>query len=269
VAVHPPSTRVAFFSRWNRIGILTSFVACCCVHFYSRSIIFADSCDASPEIPLEIHCSSSDLSSKLGQPKNVSIGSLLIDQNWEAALSMAEEKPGVANEWFYGVGDDLDPAIDDIHSQQGEDCVVWKRLALHMCCRYRAPVGLVEVLLEALPQAVTSPDPNCGSLPIHLACAHKSSFRVIKLLLLHAPTTTKAVDMHGRLPLHYAVTAKAHFAIIELLLEADPTSALAVDADKKTPLHLAEEAYGNKNAVVTLLSVVTSVLQKGADTVIF
>lgn len=227
-----------------------------------RSLLFVDSFDTREraEVPWEIQCETSP-SSQPGkkEDKNATISSLLVTQDWEGALSLAEEDPQHAKEWFYGVDDDLDPTIDDIHDENGG---VWKRLALHMACRYRAPVGLVEVLLDSYPQAATSPDPNCGSLPIHLACQHKASYRVIKALLLRAPTCTKAVDKRGRLPLHYAVLAKAHYAVVELLVESDPVASLAVDEDKKNPLELAKQAYGRRNVVVRLLEMVTLVLQK-------
>ena len=217
----------------------------------------------SPEIPLEIHCASSSSSATtLGPDKNASLlSSLLMAQDWEGALSLAEDKPTYATEWFYGCGDRLDPTIEELHP--GDDYDVWRRTALHSACRYRAPVGLVKVLVEAYPVAVTSPDPHCGSLPVHLACRHKSSYRVIKLLLAHSPATSKAVDNCGRLPLHHAVLAKAHYAIVELLVEVDPAAVLAIDKDNQTPLDLAKGAYGPKSAVVVrLLEMVTLVLTK-------
>ena len=218
----------------------------------------------SPEIPLEIHCASSTSSATtLGPDKNASLlSSLLIAQDWEGALSLAEDKPSYAKEWFYGCGDRLDPTMEDLRPGDDSD-TLWRRTALHSACRYRAPVGLVQVLLKAHPVAVTSPDPHCGSLPIHLACRYKASYRVLKLLLTHAPGTSKAVDGRGRLPLHHAVLAKAHYAIVELLVEADPAAVLAMDEDKQTPLDLAREEYGLKSAVVVrLLEMVTLVLTK-------
>ncbi|CAB9499696.1 Ankyrin Repeat [Seminavis robusta] len=231
------------------------------------SLLFVDSFDASREVPWEIHCSSSS-SSILGSPKRTaSISSLLIAQDWEAALALAEDDPKLAQEWFHGVDDRLDPTIDDVEYDDGTDedakqCIVWKRLALHLACCYRAPVGLVDVLLKAYPQAATSLDPNGGFLPLHLACQHKSSYRVVKSLLVHAPTTTKSVCNRGRNPLHYAVTAKAHYAIVELLLEVDPAAALAADEENQTPLDLAKQVYGKKNVIVRLLEMVTLVLEK-------
>lgn len=217
----------------------------------------------SPDIPSEIHCTSSASSATtLGPDKNASLlSSLLIAQNWEGALSLAEDKPNYAKEWFYGCGDRLDPTIQELCP--GDDYDVWRRTALHSACRYRAPVGLVQVLLEAYPVAATSPDPHNGSLPIHLACHHKASYRVLKLLLTHSPGTSKAVDCRGRLPLHHAVLAKAHYAIVELLVEVDPDAVLAQDKDHQTPLDLARAEYGPKSAVVVrLLEMVTLVLTK-------
>ena len=203
-----------------------------------------------------------------GSPKGVAISSLLIAQDWEGALSLAEDDPQHAKEWFYGVDDRLDPTIDDISNEgdesdkDGNPCFVWKRQALHLACVYRAPVGLVEVLLEAYPHAATSPDPHCGSLPIHLACQNRTSYRVVKSLLVHSPSTSKAMDKLGRLPLHYAVIAKAHYAIVELLLNVDPSAALAADKYSQTPLDLAKQTHGKKNVVVRLLEMVTMVHHK-------
>ena len=247
---------------WQQYHSLTSLVILTmCVACSTRSLIFMDSYEASPDIPLDIHFASSDASTQ-EKPKQASLSALLIAQDWEGALSLAEYRPHHASEWFHGCGDKVDPTIEELHPD--DECDVWKRLALHLACRYRAPVGLVEVLLEAYPAAATSPDPNCGSLPLHLACRHKSSYRVIKLLLNHAPTTSKAVDIRGRLPLHHAVLAQAHYAIVELLLKEDPAAALAIDTNHQTPLDLAKITYGHpkKSAVVRLLEWVTLVLKK-------
>jgi hypothetical protein len=198
----------------------------------------------------------------LGLPKNVSIHSLLIAQNWESALNLIEGDEGYAQEWFFGVDDRLDPDIDDISSSGDQTCVVWKRLAIHLACVYRAPVGLVEVLLKAYPKGATCSDPHSGSLPLHLACQHRASFRVIKALLVHAPATAKAVDNRGRLALHYAVLAKAHYAIVELLVEMDPNAVLAKDKDQKTPLDMARDTFGGESINVRLLEMISLVLQK-------
>lgn len=229
-------------------------------------MIFVDSCDASKDIPWEIHISSSCSTSSRSEnipPKSVSIHSLLMAQDWEAALSLAEDDPCHAQEWFYGVEDHLDPTIDDIPR---EGAVVWKRLAIHLACVYRAPVGLVEVLVQAHPKGAISPDPHSGSLPLHLACQHGASFRVLRALLIHAPASTKAVDHCGRLAMHHAVLAKAHYAIIELLVKADAQAVLAVDQNQHTPLDLARESYGKRNVIVRLLEMVTLVLQKPSIT---
>lgn len=191
--------------------------------------------------------------------KSISIHSLLLQKDWEGALSLAEDDPEQAKEWFFGVDDQLDPSIDEIPESE---CEVWKRLALHIACAYRAPVGLVEVLLHANPDGATSCDPRSGDLPIHLACQHKASYRVIKALLNHSPITTKAVNSRGHSPLHHAVLAKAHYAVIELLVQTDPESILATDQDEQTPLELARKAYGRNSIIVRLLEMVKLVLEK-------
>lgn len=201
-----------------------------------------------------------DSAVELRRSKTTSIHSLLMAKDWEGALSLAEDNPRHAQEWFYGVDDHQDETIHGM--METKKSTVWKRLALHLACVYRAPVGLVDVLLQANPKAATSTDPHSGVLPIHLACHYGSSYRLIKALLMHAPQTTKAVDNHGSSPLHRAVLAKSHYAIIELLVIADPVAVLVRNRNEKTPLDLAVETYGKDSIMTRLLEMVTLAQQR-------
>lgn len=216
-----------------------------------------DSHDGLSKIPDEIHCSSSDLVHSLVSTRSISLQSLLMAQDWEAALCLAEDDPQQAQEWIYGAENGL------VRNTSKADQVVWKRLALHLACVHRAPVGLVEVLIEAYPDAASMPEPHSGCLPLHYACQYRASFRVIKALLVHCSAATKAVDHHGRLPLHYAILSSCHYAIIELLVTIDPESSLVMEPSHKLSLPaLAKNMYGPRSPVVRLLEMVSSVFQK-------
>ncbi len=59
-----------------------------------------------------------------------------------------------------------------------------KGLLLHHACKQRAPLELIEMLLDNDTDKRTSLEKDdCGRLPIHLACYSKAPVEVIQLLL--------------------------------------------------------------------------------------
>jgi len=189
-------------------------------------------------------------------------------RNWEVSQDLLkdEDRKHEASEWFHGCGDHLDPSIDELYPD--DECFVWKRLPLHLACQFKAPPRLVHDLIQANPAAVTSADPNCGSLPLHLACAHGAAYRVIKELLELEPGTIRAVDQHGRLPLHYAATGKTDYVTMTYLIEMDYEAVLAKDKDGKTPVDYAKLAYSARHESLRLLEVVAYVAGKMKKSVV-
>lgn len=168
------------------------------------------------------------------QPRRVSLFAMLLSQEWEDALALVEEDPSQASIWHYGID---------------ENNVPWKRLPLHLVCAWNAPVGLVQVILHAFPDAATSVDPYDGSLPLHVACQiMEPDLQVVRLLLKAYSSSTRAVDMNGRCPLHYAALGAARaadatnpsipYAVLQVLVQEDPESVLCRDRLGKTPSEL-------------------------------
>jgi ankyrin repeat protein len=67
------------------------------------------------------------------------------------------------------------------------------------------------------PLAIRTPD-NLGGLPLHVACHHHESSKVVDYLVGLDPNTLTAVDRVGNTPLHVACLG-ANYDIIALLLE--------------------------------------------------
>jgi len=183
-----------------------------------------------------------------------SITLLLSTKDWTGALAAVEDDPSAASVWLYGVNDD----DDDV----GASLTVWKRLPIQLACAYGAPVGLVEVLLQAYPAGGTAADPRTGFLPLHTACQSGATLAVIRALLSSSPEATKAVDIQGRLPVHVAVVQAAAYTVVEAMVEHDPDSAVALDQDGNTPLDYAVQCYGRNHVVVELLTMVGVFLQE-------
>jgi hypothetical protein len=206
-------------------------------------------------LPVEIKCGSTaskSLSASSSVPKTnqTPLFSMLTHGNWDAAIALIESEPTQAREWYYGM--DKAPSLDATKPP----AILWKRLALHVACVVSAPLGIVELLIQAYPQALELPDPHNGSIPLHLACMKGGSLPVLRTLLQARPATTKGVDARGRLPIHYAILSKANYGVVELLIRHDPASVLCPDQEGKTPLQLAQHSYPAGSYVLGLLELV-------------
>jgi hypothetical protein len=169
---------------------------------------------------------------------------LILDEEWAKAVSVVEEDPSAARKWHYGVDAETVGAM------------VWKRLPMHLACANGAPVGLIEVLLQAFPEATTVEDPHDGCLPLHIACRAQASLPVIQRLVDACPGTVLAVDGGGRVSLHVAVASQAPYGVLEFLLRQDPESVVAVDQHGRTPMDYAMELYSDGHIITELLTLV-------------
>lgn len=73
-------------------------------------------------------------------------------------------------------------------------------------------------------------------LPLHEACIHKPTPKVIQALINTYPKAASKSDLDGRLPLHHACANGASLETLEQLLIAYPDGISMVDSWKKTPL---------------------------------
>jgi len=117
------------------------------------------------------------------------------------------------------------------HSNDGR--VLWRHLPLHLVCMQSDSTDgmedLVDILLEAYPDAASSPDDQ-GMLPLHLIVANstKPNERVLNLLILCYPTGIDVKDKYGRTPMDLvkekAENGPHRDAAIRALLRAKTTT---------------------------------------------
>ncbi len=124
-------------------------------------------------------------------------------------------------------------------------------LPLHSAASFRAPVEVIEGLLEAYPEAASMTN-NYGNLALHFTAWKKGPFDCMKLLLQVFPEGAAQKNNHGNLPLHYAAHYNAPIEVVEALYHAYPEAAHHKNNDSNTPLDLAV-ADGASGNVVALL----------------
>jgi len=124
-------------------------------------------------------------------------------------------------------------------------------LPLHSAASFRAPVEVIEGLLEAYPEAASITN-NYGNLALHFTAWKKGPLDCMKLLLQVFPEGAAQKNNHGNLPLHYAAHYNAPIEVVEALYHAYPEGARQKNNDSNTPLDLAV-ADGASNNVVALL----------------
>ena len=150
---------------------------------------------------------------------------LMVSNEWESAYDLLEDEPEQAHQWQYGI------EIDRLDTEKPQ---LWKRLPVHNCCRFGAPIALLSIVLRHNPSC--PPDPYNGALPIHLSCRYAPSLEIIQVLLCTDPTCAKHQDSAGRLPLHLACIKNAPAAVLQTLVKAYPGSVSVTDNAGKTPL---------------------------------
>ena len=124
-------------------------------------------------------------------------------------------------------------------------------LPLHSAASFRAPVEVIEGLLEAYPEAASMTN-NYGNLALHFTAWKKGPLDCMKLLLQVFPEGAAQKNNHGNLPLHYAAHYNAPIEVVEALYHAYPEAAHHKNNDSNTPLDLAV-ADGASGNVVALL----------------
>lgn len=124
-------------------------------------------------------------------------------------------------------------------------------LPLHTAASFRAPVEVIERLLESYPEAASMTN-NYGNLALHFTAWKKGPLDCMRLLLQVFPEGAAQRNNHGNLPLHYAAHYNAPIDVVEALYIAYPDAAHQKNNDSNTPLDLAV-ADGAASNVVALL----------------
>lgn len=94
---------------------------------------------------------------------------------------------------------------------------------VHMSCSKRAPIRVVQRLVQQHPAALQKKNTFC-SLPLHLACDYQQTFEVIQWLVRQHPHAVRERNKDGYLPLHLACGNGQPFEVIQLLVEQHPNA---------------------------------------------
>ncbi len=125
----------------------------------------------------------------------------------------------------------------------------------HACCYHAQDYELIEKIVQSCPQAVQKQNKN-NLAPIHLACHHNASIKVIEILLENDPNkkTLKMKSKHlGFLPLHFACSnSKTSIEVIRTLILEDNEAVSVEGRTGCTPLHTAI-AENHDHKVIQLL----------------
>mmetsp|Transcript_5366 Transcript_5366/g.7366 ORF Transcript_5366/g.7366 Transcript_5366/m.7366 type:complete len:246 (-) Transcript_5366:100-837(-) len=164
----------------------------------------------------------------------------ILSEDWFAVKARCEKHPREASAWSNRVG-----FFDGEHAS--------KVLPLHQACALHAPKDVIEAIISAYPQGVSSVETGFKRLPIHVACQHSCSADVIQLLLVSDPSGTSAADIFGRYPIHYACSNGAPLDVLEELFRVDPNVATYYDLRHWLPIHVACHMGVSTDAVRKLL----------------
>jgi ankyrin repeat protein len=110
-------------------------------------------------------------------------------------------------------------------------------LPLHVCINKRMPFAVVEMILNAFPQAVRAADSD-NLLPLTLELQKQARYNVVRLLVEKYPESVAMITSMGLLPIHYAVSnAKVTTQVLQFLNEQYPKSLAAVLPNGDSLLH--------------------------------
>jgi len=108
------------------------------------------------------------------------------NKDWDGALHRLEQAPLEAKTWVS-------------RREYGTERTRWRLLPLHAVCIFRAPLALIEALIEVYPDGPKMKDDQ-GMLPVHLACRNGASKGVVLTLLSAFPESIHVRDRKGRSP---------------------------------------------------------------------
>jgi ankyrin repeat protein len=116
------------------------------------------------------------------------------NKDWDGALSRLEVNPIEAKTWVS-------------RREHNSEKTRWRLLPLHAVCIFRAPLALIEGLIQVYPDGPKMKDDQ-GMLPVHLACRNGASKGVVMTLLMAFPESIHVNDRKGRSP-NYLVEGSA------------------------------------------------------------
>eukprot|EP00531_Pseudo-nitzschia_arenysensis_P018509 CAMPEP_0116131940 /NCGR_PEP_ID=MMETSP0329-20121206/9282_1 /TAXON_ID=697910 /ORGANISM="Pseudo-nitzschia arenysensis, Strain B593" /LENGTH=608 /DNA_ID=CAMNT_0003626421 /DNA_START=59 /DNA_END=1885 /DNA_ORIENTATION=- len=120
------------------------------------------------------------------------------DKDWEGAIARLESHPFEAKTWVS-------------RTEQGSKRIRWRLLPIHATCIFRAPLALIEALIDVYRDGPQMKDDQ-GMLPLHLACRNGGSKGVVLALLRGFPTSSTIKDRKGRTPLDLVLSSASQNA---------------------------------------------------------
>lgn len=109
------------------------------------------------------------------------------NKDWDGALSRLEHAPHEARAWV-------------ARREPSGVKLRWRLLPIHAVCIFRAPLALIEALIEVYPDGPMQKDDQ-GMLPVHLACRNGASKGVVLTLLEAFPESLEVKDRKNRTPI--------------------------------------------------------------------
>ncbi|GAX24860.1 hypothetical protein FisN_6Hh191 [Fistulifera solaris] len=117
------------------------------------------------------------------------------NKDWDGALNRLEFAPHEARAWV-------------ARREPSSMRLRWRLLPIHAVCIFRAPLALIEALIEVYPDGPMQKDDQ-GMLPVHLACRNGASKGVVLTLLEAFPESLKVKDRKNRTAVDLVATSES------------------------------------------------------------
>jgi len=164
------------------------------------------------------------------------------NKDWDGALSRLEDAPIEAKTWVS-------------RREYNTDKVRWRLLPLHAVCIFRAPLALIEALIEVYRDGPRMKDDQ-GMLPVHLACRNGASKGVVLTLLNAYPASVLVRDRKGRSPADLVRTSSSanKDAVLAAIKNFQKEAELAGTLDEDNLPHKASLANGGRAGETRMVS---------------
>jgi ankyrin repeat protein len=124
---------------------------------------------------------------------------------------------------------------------------------LHFACANKAPLELIQFLVEKGGSHTVQATNVNGHLPLHYACIRAASLEVIVYLVSLWVEAVTSADKDGDFPLHMACEANARLEVVQYLVEQWSEAITKTNKDGDLPLHMACEANARLEVVQFLV----------------